>query len=96
VQSPCPGILWAFQELATLTPAYIVRRSPSPEPIYGGDGKRINTREFRKRKELEEQRHEAIQRVNFEINTFKRKELEEQRHEAIQRVNFELNTLKRK
>ena len=24
-------------------------RSPSPEPIYSGDGKRLNTREYRKR-----------------------------------------------
>jgi len=38
-------------------------RSPSPEPIYSSDGKRLNTREYRKRKELEENRHEAIQRM---------------------------------
>ena len=31
-------------------------RSPSPEPIYSGDGKRLNTREYRKRKELEDTR----------------------------------------
>merc|ERR1719195_1195042 len=36
-------------------------RSPSPEPIYSSDGKRLNTREYRKRKELEESRHHAIQ-----------------------------------
>jgi len=38
-------------------------RSPSPEPIYSSDGKRLNTREYRKRKELEETRHESIQRM---------------------------------
>jgi len=38
-------------------------RSPSPEPVYSSDGKRMNTREYRKRKELEEQRHEAIQKM---------------------------------
>jgi len=38
-------------------------RSPSPEPIYSSDGKRLNTREYRKRKELEEMRHESIQRM---------------------------------
>jgi hypothetical protein len=38
-------------------------RSPSPEPIYSGDGKRLNTREYRKRKQLEEERHEAVQKM---------------------------------
>ncbi|XP_052866411.1 splicing factor 1-like [Anopheles cruzii] len=38
-------------------------RSPSPEPIYSSDGKRLNTREFRTRKKLEEQRHQLIQRM---------------------------------
>ena len=37
-------------------------RSPSPEPIYSSDGKRMNTREYRKRKELEESRHRDIVR----------------------------------
>ena len=27
-------------------------RSPSPEPIYSGDGKRLNTREYRKRYDI--------------------------------------------
>jgi len=38
-------------------------RSPSPEPIYSSDGKRLNTREYRKRKEFEEMRHDAIQKM---------------------------------
>ena len=38
-------------------------RSPSPEPIYGTDGKRLNTREYRTRKKLEEERHKLIQRL---------------------------------
>ncbi|KRG01535.1 splicing factor 1 isoform X1 [Drosophila mojavensis] len=45
-------------------------RSPSPEPIYSSDGKRLNTREFRYRKRLEEQRHQLIvkmQAVNPEF-----------------------------
>ena len=42
-------------------------RSPSPEPIYSSDGKRMNTREYRKRKELEESRHRDIVRI-MEIN----------------------------
>lgn len=36
------------------------RRSPSPEPIYNSEGKRLNTREFRTRKKLEEERHNLI------------------------------------
>ncbi|KAJ1540036.1 Splicing factor 1, partial [Cladochytrium tenue] len=36
------------------------RRSVSPEPIYGGDGKRINTREYRYRKKLEDERHKLV------------------------------------
>jgi splicing factor 1 len=35
-------------------------RSPSPEPIYSHDGKRLNTREVRTRKKLEDQRHDLI------------------------------------
>eukprot|EP00094_Tigriopus_californicus_P010992 TCALIF_10603-PA protein Name:"Similar to SF1 Splicing factor 1 (Homo sapiens)" AED:0.14 eAED:0.14 QI:107/0.6/0.5/1/1/1/6/113/717 len=38
-------------------------RSPSPEPIYSSDGKRMNTREYRKRRELEELRHNSITRM---------------------------------
>ncbi|KAE9550849.1 hypothetical protein FO519_005930 [Halicephalobus sp. NKZ332] len=35
-------------------------RSPSPEPIYDNTGKRLNTREVRKKQELEQKRHEKI------------------------------------
>ncbi|XP_049784088.1 splicing factor 1-like [Schistocerca cancellata] len=38
-------------------------RSPSPEPIYSSDGKRLNTREYRTRKKLEEERHHLIQKM---------------------------------
>ena len=43
-------------------------RSPSPEPIYNSEGKRLNTREYRTRKKLEEDRHRFITRA-FELNT---------------------------
>lgn len=36
------------------------RRSPSPEPIYNSEGKRLNTREYRTRKKIEEERHALI------------------------------------
>ncbi|XP_038851814.1 LOW QUALITY PROTEIN: splicing factor 1-like [Salvelinus namaycush] len=35
-------------------------RSPSPEPIYNSEGKRLNTREYRTRKKIEEERHSLI------------------------------------
>ena len=38
-------------------------RSPSPEPIYSHDGKRLNTREVRVRKRLEDERHDCIQQA---------------------------------
>ena len=38
-------------------------RSPSPEPIYSHDGKRLNTREVRVRKKLEDERHELVQQA---------------------------------
>ncbi|BFZ18030.1 hypothetical protein BsWGS_21069 [Bradybaena similaris] len=42
-------------------PANPEQRSPSPEPIYNNEGKRMNTREYRTRKKLEEERHRLIQ-----------------------------------
>ncbi|XP_017783383.1 PREDICTED: splicing factor 1 isoform X2 [Nicrophorus vespilloides] len=41
-------------------PANPEERSPSPEPIYSSDGKRLNTREFRTRRRLEEDRHNLV------------------------------------
>lgn len=38
-------------------------RSPSPEPIYNNEGKRLNTREYRTRKKLEDERHQLIQQM---------------------------------
>jgi len=35
-------------------------RSPSPQPIYNGEGKRMNTREYRTRKKMEEERHKLV------------------------------------
>ncbi|KAF9586548.1 hypothetical protein BGW38_002545 [Lunasporangiospora selenospora] len=35
-------------------------RSPSPEPMYNSEGKRVNTREYRYRKRLEDERHQLI------------------------------------
>lgn len=41
----------------------VARRSPSPEPIYSTDGKRLNTREYRTRRKLEEERHRLVTRM---------------------------------
>lgn len=38
-------------------------RSPSPAPQYDNFGRRTNTREFRYRKKLEEERHKAIEKA---------------------------------
>ncbi|KNC96256.1 mRNA splicing protein MSL5 [Spizellomyces punctatus DAOM BR117] len=46
-------------------------RSPSPEPIYGADGKRINTREYRYRKKLEDERHKLVEEGLRKIPGFK-------------------------
>ncbi|KAF9405922.1 hypothetical protein HW555_013518, partial [Spodoptera exigua] len=37
---------------------------PSPEPIYSTDGKRLNTREYRTRRKLEEERHRLVTRMH--------------------------------
>ncbi|KAI7852432.1 hypothetical protein BDC45DRAFT_443735, partial [Circinella umbellata] len=36
-------------------------RSPSPEPVYNSEGKRVNTREARYRKKLEDERHKLVE-----------------------------------
>jgi len=46
-------------------------RSPSPEPVYGADGKRINTREYRYRKKLEDERHKLIEEGQRRFKDFK-------------------------
>ncbi|KAM7538556.1 hypothetical protein Aperf_G00000047503 [Anoplocephala perfoliata] len=48
-------------------PANPEDRSPSPEPVYSSDGKRLNTREYRTRKTMEENRHTFIQQM-LELN----------------------------
>ena len=53
---------WAHNLIFDMSTHFISYvRSPSPEPIYNTEGKRLNTREFRVRKKLEEERHVLIQ-----------------------------------
>ncbi|KAH9418462.1 Splicing factor 1 [Dermatophagoides pteronyssinus] len=42
-------------------------RSPSPEPVYNTEGKRLNTREYRTRKKLEDDRHSLVLKM-MELN----------------------------
>ncbi|KAG2190997.1 hypothetical protein INT46_011279 [Mucor plumbeus] len=46
-------------------------RSPSPEPIYNADGKRVNTREARYKKKLEDERHRLIETAIKTIPNFR-------------------------
>ena len=39
------------------------RRSPSPPPQYDNFGRRVNTREFRYRKRLEDERHKLVEKA---------------------------------
>jgi len=39
------------------------RRSPSPAPQYDNFGRRVNTREYRYKKRLEDERHKLIERA---------------------------------
>ena len=41
-------------------PLSIDDRSPSPEPIYDNQGKRLNTREVRTRAKLDGERHKLV------------------------------------
>src|SRR5882757_5967566 len=49
-------------QLATL-PRLTLGRSPSPPPQYDNFGRRVNTREFRYRKRLEDERHKLIEKA---------------------------------
>ncbi|KAK9471595.1 uncharacterized protein V1510DRAFT_419736 [Dipodascopsis tothii] len=46
-------------------------RSPSPPPQYDANGKRINTREFRYRKKLEDERHRLVEKATKTIPDYK-------------------------
>jgi splicing factor 1 len=47
------------------------QRSPSPEPQYNADGKRINTREVRYRKKLEDERHKLVEKAIRTVPNFR-------------------------
>jgi hypothetical protein len=45
------------------TTLLIISRSPSPPPQYDNFGRRVNTREYRYRKRLEDERHRQIEKA---------------------------------
>jgi len=51
-----------FVGLALGLPANMVR-SPSPPPQYDNFGRRVNTREYRYRKRLEDERHKLVEKA---------------------------------
>ncbi len=60
---PLQSSLLPPPSLLLLPPPSPHARSPSPEPIYSHDGKRLNTREVRVRKRLEDERHDLVQKA---------------------------------
>ena len=54
----CPCLL-----SSVIHPHDMLHRSPSPPPQYDNFGRRVNTREFRYRKRLEEERHKLIEKA---------------------------------
>lgn len=52
---------WIVRRARMVLTAYC--RSPSPAPQYDNMGRRVNTREYRYRKKLEEERHKLIERA---------------------------------
>lgn len=46
-----------------LTTELLLHRSPSPAPQYDNHGRRVNTREYRYRKRLEDERHKLIEKA---------------------------------
>jgi splicing factor 1 len=56
VKVPCPDALG-------LALTFFSSRSPSPPPQYDNHGRRVNTREYRYRKKLEDERHKLIEKA---------------------------------
>jgi splicing factor 1 len=61
---PADGDRYVLAHLQTPHPPLLTRsRSPSPPPQYDNHGRRINTREYRYRKRLEDERHKLIEKA---------------------------------
>lgn len=62
------GDEWIIKEILTI---HVNNRSPSPEPVYNSEGKRVNTREQRYRKKLEDERHRLVEQAVKSIPNFR-------------------------
>ena len=60
---PGEGDRYALHSLSTKDRLLTPHRSPSPPPQYDNLGRRVNTREFRYRKKLEDERHKLIEKA---------------------------------
>ncbi len=60
---PAEGDRYEMRTPLKVTPIDKPCRSPSPPPQYDNFGRRINTREFRYRKRLEDERHKQIEKA---------------------------------
>jgi hypothetical protein len=65
---PADGDRWAESKylnlVLTIYPNYFLSsRSPSPPPQYDNFGRRVNTREYRYRKRLEDERHKLVEKA---------------------------------
>lgn len=62
---PADGDRYVFRpnSLAWSPLTFLNCRSPSPPPQYDNSGKRVNTREYRYRKRLEDERHKQIEKA---------------------------------
>jgi splicing factor 1 len=60
---PSDGDRYVFQPHSRTRNANISLRSPSPPPQYDNFGRRVNTREFRYRKRLEDERHKLVEKA---------------------------------
>lgn len=60
---PADGDRYAHPPLYSSELAVDTSRSPSPPPQYDNFGRRVNTREFRYRKRLEDERHKLVEQA---------------------------------
>ena len=60
---PADGDRSASPAISSSKPSLTHSRSPSPAPQYDNHGRRVNTREHRYRKRLEDERHKLIEKA---------------------------------
>ena len=60
---PADGDRYVLRKVKFLQDLTVFHRSPSPPPQYDNFGRRVNTREYRYRKRLEDERHRQIEKA---------------------------------